>query len=105
MATIDRFIADTLREAGSRLITRQGAEISAKVTSRSGRLMSGRHASVSGTTLSFTHPAYERFLDMKRLSTRKKVKRRRIHNRFAYGTYASIADRLMNGYFDEALGK
>ncbi len=105
MAAVDRFISDTLREAGTRLLTRQGKEISAKVTSRSGRLMSGRSISVTNSTLTLTHPVYERFLDMKKISNRRKSSRRRIHNRFTYGTYASIADRLMNGFFDEASGK
>lgn len=104
MATVDRFISDTLRDAGERLLTRQGAEISAKVKSRSGRLMNTRRVAVIGSTLSFTHTAYERFLDMKRLAG-KKTKRKRIHNRFVYGTYASVADRLMNGFFDDALNK
>lgn len=50
-----------------------------------------------------THPLYERFLDMKRVSLRKRglgyTKRKhraaRIHNRFVFGHYYSIAERLM----------
>lgn len=93
MATVDRFVQDVLREEGDFLITRQGKEIAARTKSRTGNLISGRRVTTTADRLSFTHPVYERFLDMKR----GKRKRRRIHNRFVYGTYATIADKLMNG--------
>lgn len=93
MATVDRFVQDVLREEGDFLITRQGKEIAARTKSRTGNLVSGRHVTTTQDRLSFTHPIYERFLDMKG----KGRKRRRIHNRFVYGTYATIADKLMSG--------
>lgn len=99
MAAIDRFIQDTLRDAGDRLITRQGQEISANLKSRTGTLLSGRRVSVSANRLTLTHPIYERFLDIKRLGKRKK--RTRIHNRFVYGTYSSIAERLLAGFAED----
>ena len=91
--TIDRFIGDTLRESGDRLVTRQGQEIETKLQSRTGHLLSNRWYGVSGNRLTFTHPDYERFLDMRSDSR----KRTRIHNRFTYGAYASIAERLLKG--------
>lgn len=93
MATVDRFVRDVLREEGDILITRQGREISARTKSRTGNLISGRSVTTTDDRLSFTHPIYERFLDMKV----KGRKRRKIHNRFIFGTYATIADKLMNG--------
>lgn len=93
MATVDRFVQDVLREEGDFLITRQGKAIASATKSRSGRLVSDRKVQISQDRLSFTHPAYERFLDMRKPGR----KRRRIHNRFVYGTYATIADKLMNG--------
>lgn len=94
MATIDRFVRDVLREEGDILITRQGKEIAARTKSRTGNLASGRSVVTTSDRLSFTHPIYERFLDMR---GGKKRKRRRIHNRFVFGTWATIADKLMNG--------
>lgn len=93
MATIDRFVQDVLREEGDWLITKQGKEIAARTKSRTGNLISGRRVTTTADSLSFTHPIYERFLDMKFTGR----KRRKIHNRFVYGTYAIIADKLMNG--------
>lgn len=93
MATIDRFVQDVLREEGDILISRQGAEISVRTNERTGNLISGRRVSSTANRLTFEHPIYERFLDMKK----RGHKRRKIHNRFVYGTYGTIAYRLMNG--------
>lgn len=100
MSTIDRFIGETLRERGDALVDRQGREISATLHRRSGNLLGNRRTAVHGNTLTFDHPVYERFLDMSTLGGRKQ-KRHRIHNRFVYGTYAGIAERLMYGYTEE----
>lgn len=100
MSAIDRFIGDTLRERGDALIDRQGREISATLHRRSGNLLDSRRAAVHGNTLTLDHPIYERFLDMRSLGGRKQ-KRHRIHNRFVYGTYAGIAERLMYGFTEE----
>ena len=48
--------------------------------------------------LTFEHPIYERFLDLKKQNKRD----RRIHNRFVFGTVYSIARRLTLGILDEA---
>lgn len=82
------------------MVTRQGREIEASVGERSGTLLHGRRVTVHDNVLTFTHPVYERFLDMKVIDG-KKHKRVRIHNRFVYGTYSSLAERLMYGYTDD----
>lgn len=56
--------------------------------------------------LSFTHLARERFLDVKKKtrsknSRRLKKKNYPIHNRFAFGHYYSIANRLMVDFTNE----
>lgn len=102
MAAIDRFISSVLSEEGGRMLDLQGQQISATLKRRSGYLHSGRSVRVSEDQLTFDHPVYERFLDMKtRLANGKTRKGRRIHNRFTYGAFARIADRLMHGYTDE----
>lgn len=102
MSARDRFIQDTLEKEGRKMIERQSARISSVLQSRTGTLRSSRKLKVSGETLSFTHPAYERFLDMKQKGKKgKRKKNRRIHNRYVYGAYYSIAERLMYGFTEE----
>ncbi len=109
MGAKERFIQDTLRQEGEKMIQAQGKRISSVLERRTGVLMSGRRAQASSDKLTFTHPIYERFLDMKRRSTssgRKGGKRRssgnrKIHNRYVFGAYNSIAQRLMYGFTDE----
>lgn len=96
MATIDRFVQDVLREEGDIMLSRQGAEISIRTKERTGNLISGRRVTSTPDRLTLEHPIYERFLDMKKRGR----KRRKIHNRFVYGTYGTIAYRLMNGITD-----
>ena len=56
-------------------------------------------------TLTFVHVAYERFLDMKRLQRGdQSVKsNRRIHNRYVFGAFASIAERLMYEFTEDVI--
>lgn len=109
MGVRERFVADVLKSAGDMMLSRQGAEIAKKTRSRSGTLLSSRSVAVSSGEymdgkMTFTHPIYERFLDMRRrASSGKRHKRRRIHNRFTYGAYASIASRLMYGLTEDVI--
>lgn len=106
MAAIDRFIDSVLKEEGESMLESQGRQISAVLKKQSGYLQSGRTVRISDGVLIFDHPVYERFLDMKtRLASGKTKKGKRIHNRFTYGTFARIADRLMNGYTEEVAVK
>lgn len=102
MGARERFIRDTLETEGRRLLRNQGAAISAGYRRGTGRLDTGRSISVASGDgmdgrLTLTHPVYERFLDIKN----RRNKRLRIHNRFIFGAYASIAKRLMYGFTDE----
>lgn len=103
-----RFVSEILKDEGQRLLRNQGKAIGAKVKSRAGRLVSSRSVSVSSGngasgTLTFVHVAYERFLDMKRLQRggHSVKSNRKIHNRYVFGAYASIAERLMYEFTDE----
>lgn len=102
MSVRDRFILNTLKRTGDDLMTLQGERIEATVRSRTGQMMSSRriHASASdgGGLLRFTHAAHQRFLDIRKP---KKGAKRRIHNRYTYRAYASIAERLMYGLTEE----
>lgn len=101
------FVRRVLQEEGERMLERQETAISSRLKSRSGTLVRGRSISVSGGNrldgqLDFKHPIYERFLDMKRLGNNgRKRKGRRIHNRFVFGAYTSIAKQLMYGFTEE----
>ena len=102
MGARERFIQDTLEQEGKRLLRNQGAAISSAYRRGTGRLEEGRSISVTGGSdadgrLTLTHPVYERFLDIKN----RRRKRLRIHNRFIFGAYASIARRLMYGFTEE----
>lgn len=106
MAAIDRFVQSVLREEGDRMLENQGRQIDAVLKRRSGFLRSGRKVRVAEDQMTFEHPVYERFLDMKtRLANGRTRKGRKIHNRFTYGAFARIADRLMNGYTEEVAAK
>ena len=102
MGAREKFIQDTLEQEGKRLLRNQGAAISAGYRRVTGHLETGRSISVSSGDamdgrLTLTHPIYERFLDIKN----RRRKRLRIHNRFIFGAYASIARRLMYGFTEE----
>ena len=107
-----RFVSEVLQDEGQRLLRNQGKAIEAKVKKRSGRLESSRSVSVTGGsgasgTLTFVHVAYERFLDMKRLERGgKSVKsNRKIHNRYVFGAFASIAERLMYEFTEDVIAR
>ena len=107
MSVKARFIAQTLEKAGAEMMARQGSAIASSVQERSGRLLDTRSIEVSTGDgaegrLTFTHTVYERFLDMRQLGG-VKHKRRRIHNRFVFGMYSSIAARLMHGFTQEVI--
>ncbi len=106
MSIKDKFIQNTLKEAGQRMLRKQEVEIDYALKLRTGRLLSGRSISVEGGSenkLVFSHPIYERFLDMKNLKNRKSKKRRKIHNRFIYGMYYSVIGNLMYGFTDDVI--
>ena len=104
MGARERFVLDTLESEGKKFEKYQGEAIRQKIRTRSGHLLSARRIAVRGGSdmdgqLTYTHAVYERFLDMRRTKFRRR--RRRIHNRFIFGAYASIAKRLMYGFTEE----
>lgn len=107
MSVRARFVGEVLDAAGDRLLSSQERAVRRSVKLHTGRILSARDIVVSGGAemdgkLIYTHTAYERFLDMRRLGGQKKSsKRRRIHNRFVFGAYSGIAERLMYGLTEE----
>ena len=109
MSVKARFIGNVLKEEGERMLRRQSSAILSKLESRTGTLENRRSVSVTSATdsfegrMSFTHVSYERFLDLRRLHYGSKVvsRRRRIHNRYVFGAYSRIAERLMYEFTDE----
>lgn len=110
MGVKERFVRNVLEEEGRRMLGAQGAAIGRAVRFHTGRMFNDRSITVSGGAdmdgkLTFTHTDYERFLDMKRLchgSGKSNIKsNRRIHNRYVFGAYSSIASRLMYDLTDD----
>lgn len=105
------FVRRVLQEEGEKMLERQETAISSRLHSRTGTLIRDRKMSVSGGDgldgqLDFRHPIYERFLDMRKLGKNgRKRKGRRIHNRFVFGAYLSIAKQLMYGFTEEVARK
>ena len=109
MSIRDRFVQETLRSEGERMLKRQGEAMRTAVRFRTNSLYANRTVSVSGGeydgNLTFSHSLHERFLDLKTLRhgsvTVKRKKSRRIHNRFVWGMYNSIVERLLYGFTEE----
>lgn len=105
------FVKRILLDEGKRLKKNQGAAIGRRLKFHTYRLFQDRQIDVVGGDemdgkLKFTHPDYERFLDIKRTVRNKNTNRastrsRRIHNRFIFGHYFSIANRLMTDFTDD----
>lgn len=110
------FIRQVLEDEGQRLMKNQESAIRSRLKFHSGRLLNDREVTVeSGNDmdgkLEFRHPVYERFLDMKRKVKKKRGSGSRIragfriHNRFMFGHYGSIADRLMYEFTEDVAEK
>lgn len=106
------FVRRVLDDESRRFLQNQTKAIQSRLESHSGVLLGGRSIDVTTNQdmdgqFSLTHPVYERFLDSKRKYQRKRsagYKTRRvakIHNRFAFGHYYSIAGRLMYEFTEE----
>lgn len=112
MSVKERFVREILQDEGRRLLRNQSLAMERKLQVRSGRLLGTRKVGVQGGDvydgeLSFTHTVYERFLDMRRLQMgAQEVRRnRKIHNRFVFGHYSSIAGRLMHDLTDDVVAR
>lgn len=106
-----KFIEEVLLDESRRFHSNQARAISKEVKFRTKRIITDRTSSVSsgsdgGTVLSFKFPHYIRLLDIKRERKKKSGKgttRRslKIYNRFVYGHYYSIAERLQHDFTEE----
>lgn len=112
MSVKERFVKEILEDEGRRLIRNQSLALERKLKVRSGRLMGTRRIGVEGGDvydgrMSFTHTVYERFLDMRRLhlGSQEVRRNRKIHNRFVFGHYSSIAGRLMYDLTDDVVAR
>ncbi|HWK58102.1 MAG TPA: hypothetical protein VNQ80_12220 [Parapedobacter sp.] len=115
MSIIERkFIQHVLKEEGARFLRNQGREIRKQLVFHTKRLINERTFQVNenggmSATLEITHPSYQRFLDIRRDTVRKRKgagrrksrKGYRIHNRFVMGHYYAIAFRVQNDLTDE----
>lgn len=103
-----------LKEEGARYLRNQGREIRKQLVFHTKRLINERQAKAIelpglSAKLEVTHPDYERFLDIRRDTTRrrkgagrrKSKKGYRIHNRFVMGHYYAIAFRVQNDFTEE----
>ena len=97
-------------QEGDRYLKNQEAAMSALLNFHTHNIVNRREVqSETGADLSgklvISHTAYERFLDMKALQYGNRVVRsnRRIHNRYVWGTYHSIAYRLLNDFTDKVI--
>ncbi|WP_162343234.1 hypothetical protein [Cyclobacterium salsum] len=99
------FVRRILKEEAYRLERNQGLQMRKLLHFHTGTLESERdfhihqEAGLDGK-LTFKHKAYERFLDLKKkpqLKRGRRIKRKNypIHNKFVFGHYYVIANRLM----------
>ena len=112
------FVKRVLREEGMAIQKEQVAAIDKLLQYRSGRLREHREHTVDipdemDGILSFRHPDYERFLDIKkknrtssnvenwRRRRKRKPKAYPIHNRIIFGRFNRIAYKLMHYLTDE----
>lgn len=108
-----KFIQQVLEEEGARFLRNQGREIRKQLQFHTKRLINERSFKVietpGGGKLEITHPAYQRFLDIRRDTSRKRKgagrrksrKGYRIHNRYVMGHYYAIAFRVQNDFTEE----
>lgn len=102
------FIEQVLTQEGDRYLKNQETAMEALLNFHTHNIVDRREvrtetsADLSGK-LVISHTAYERFLDMKALQYGNRVVRsnRKIHNRYVWGTYYSIAYRLLNDFTDK----
>jgi hypothetical protein len=105
------FVRRILKDETSRLERNQGLQMRKLLHFHTGTLERERDFTVQQQPgldgkLTFRHKAYERFLDLKKKpkimgGRRTKVKNYPIHNKFVFGHYYSIANRLMVDFTNE----
>ncbi|GHB44348.1 hypothetical protein [Mongoliitalea lutea] len=99
------FVRRILQEESQRMEKNQLIQMRRLLNFHTNELVQGRELKVTQQdtmdgALSFRHKAYQRFLDLKKkplIKRGQRIKRRNfpIHNRYVFGHYFSIANRLM----------
>ncbi len=112
MSIQKRFVRTILQDESRRLLKNQSLALHRKLHFHTQRLYNSRQITVRGGDnldgeLTFSHLAYLRFLDLKSLNYGEKTvtHNRKIHNRFVFGHYYSIANRLMNDFTDDVVAQ
>ncbi|EMS34628.1 hypothetical protein C943_03315 [Mariniradius saccharolyticus AK6] len=105
------FVRRILKDEAERFEKNQALQMRRVLTFHTGTLERERFFSVTSDDsmdgkLTLKHKAYQRFLDIKKKvrsknSRRLKQRRLNIHNRFVFGHFFSIANRLMYGFTEE----
>lgn len=105
------FVQKILREESQRLERNQGLEMRKLLHFHTGILERERDFKISTESgmdgqLRFKHKAYQRFLDLRKnpkIKNGRKIRKRNypIHNRFVFGHYYVIANRLMVEFTNE----
>lgn len=105
------FVRRILEDESKRFEKNQGLEMRKLLHFHTGTLEAERHFSIKAPdnadgVLTIKHKAYERFLDVKKKPTIKNGRRISkqqypIHNKFVFGHYYSIANRLMVDFTNE----
>lgn len=101
----EKYIQETLAQAADYIYKEQTSAIrEATGPSSTGFLLNNRAFSVAGNSFQHRHPIYERFLDMKHLKRDGKTIKRKplhIHNRFMWGLYLRVQERLLYGLTED----
>ena len=105
------FVRRILKDESARLERNQGLQMRKLLHFHTGTLEREREFNVSHQSglegkLIFKHRAYQRFLDLRKkpiIKRGRRLRRKRypIHNKFVFGHYYSIANRLMVDFTNE----
>ena len=112
MSLKSRFVQSVLADESRRLLRNQSLQIERKLHLHSHHILNRRHATICGGDdfdgeLAISHVAYLRFLDLRRIRRGEAtvLQARKIHNRFVFGHFGSIAKRLANDLTDDVVSK
>ncbi|MEQ8548750.1 MAG: hypothetical protein RIC03_12610 [Cyclobacteriaceae bacterium] len=100
-----RFVEQILKDEAARYKKNQGLAMRKLLTFHSNNVIASRVFTVNKSDeldgqLNMQHSIVQRFLDMKKKGGKRK-KSYPIHNKFAFGHYYSIANRLMSDFTEE----
>lgn len=100
-----KYLHDTLKETGDSILKKQTEVIQQYRLFRSGELKERRRWDIRDTTLGIHFVKYLRFLDMRKLSDRKKARAYNLYNRILFGHLSGLRRKLMYGFTQEVRDK